>query len=96
MENVYAFYKNATVLITGGTGFMGKVLVEKLLRCFDVKCIILLVRSKNNVESDVRLAEYIKESVSLLHFFLLLNSGRAIVIPLAIEFIVNLIIYFES
>jgi hypothetical protein len=28
-----AFYRDKVVFITGGTGFIGKVLLEKLLRC---------------------------------------------------------------
>ncbi|XP_015125301.1 fatty acyl-CoA reductase wat isoform X1 [Diachasma alloeum] len=41
------FYSGQNVFITGGTGFLGKTLVEKLLRsCPDVSTIYLLVRSK--------------------------------------------------
>ena len=41
------FYRDRSVFITGGTGFLGKVLVEKLLRsCPDVKTIYLLIRPK--------------------------------------------------
>lgn len=45
--SVAEFYGGKNVLITGATGFMGKVLVEKLLRdCGQVKCIYILVRMK--------------------------------------------------
>ncbi|XP_065173081.1 putative fatty acyl-CoA reductase CG5065 [Atheta coriaria] len=45
-----------TVFITGGTGFMGKVLVEKILRtCDDVKRIYLLVRNKKGKDPIERL-----------------------------------------
>ncbi|XP_049539188.1 uncharacterized protein LOC125953582 [Anopheles darlingi] len=53
--NVVDFYRNATVLITGGTGFIGKVLVEKLLRCFEVKKIFLLIRRKGSASPAERL-----------------------------------------
>ncbi|XP_050530982.1 putative fatty acyl-CoA reductase CG5065 [Daktulosphaira vitifoliae] len=47
------FFRGRHVLITGATGFMGKVLVEKLLRsCPNVACIYLLIRSKQG--HDVR------------------------------------------
>lgn len=45
--SIAEFYGGKNILITGATGFMGKVLVEKLLRdCGDVKCIYILVRMK--------------------------------------------------
>ncbi|XP_075264828.1 fatty acyl-CoA reductase 1-like [Convolutriloba macropyga] len=46
-ENIPAFYKNASIFITGATGFLGKSILEKLLRsCPDVDKIFVLVRSK--------------------------------------------------
>lgn len=45
--SIAQFYSGKSILITGATGFMGKVLVEKLLRdCSEVKCIYILVRMK--------------------------------------------------
>lgn len=51
------------MLITGGTGFLGKVLVEKLLRIFRVKKIYLLIRIKNNMNVEDRLEHFFKETV---------------------------------
>ncbi|XP_067626537.1 putative fatty acyl-CoA reductase CG5065 [Eurosta solidaginis] len=52
------FYAGRSVFITGGTGFMGKVLVEKLLRsCPDIKNIYLLIRPKRGQEVSARLNE---------------------------------------
>lgn len=51
------------VFITGGTGFIGKVLVEKLLRVFSIKRIYLLVRVKDNMAVDERLEHFFQESV---------------------------------
>ena len=43
------FYAGKNVFITGGTGFMGKVLIEKLLRSVpDVGNLYLLIRPKRN------------------------------------------------
>ncbi|XP_071535109.1 putative fatty acyl-CoA reductase CG5065 isoform X2 [Panulirus ornatus] len=55
VSEVTDFYRNKTVFITGGTGFMGKVLVEKLLRACPVRRIYLLMRPKRGVDVNQRL-----------------------------------------
>ncbi|XP_014478610.1 PREDICTED: putative fatty acyl-CoA reductase CG5065 [Dinoponera quadriceps] len=53
-----SFYAGRNVFITGATGFLGKVLVEKLLRsCPDVGEIFLLIRPKKGVNIDERLRQ---------------------------------------
>ncbi|XP_072948597.1 fatty acyl-CoA reductase wat-like [Epargyreus clarus] len=50
------FYKGKSIFITGGTGFMGKVLIEKLLySCTDLDKIYLLIRTKKGVNAEDRL-----------------------------------------
>ncbi|XP_062558329.1 fatty acyl-CoA reductase wat-like [Armigeres subalbatus] len=56
-------YKDSVVLISGGTGFIGKVLIEKLLRSFNVKKIYLLLREKQNVKFKTRLKEIFREPI---------------------------------
>lgn len=50
------FFANKEIFITGGTGFIGKVLIEKLLRsCADIKKIYILIRPKKEQSADQRL-----------------------------------------
>ena len=62
------FYTKRSVFISGATGFMGKVLVEKLLRsCPGVKSLYLLMRPSANGKKDVacRLQELIDTQVRI-------------------------------
>ncbi|XP_072948546.1 uncharacterized protein [Epargyreus clarus] len=57
-SQIQKLFTGATVLLTGGTGFLGKLLVEKLLRsCPDLKRLYLLARPKKNKEITKRLQE---------------------------------------
>lgn len=56
--------KDRTLFITGGSGFLGKVFVEKLLRCMDVRRIYLLIREKKGKEPKQRLREIFQNPVS--------------------------------
>jgi alcohol-forming fatty acyl-CoA reductase len=63
-SNIAEFYKNKNIFITGGTGFVGIALVEKILRsCPDVGKVYLLMRPKKGKEIHERLEDFTKNSV---------------------------------
>lgn len=62
-SEVCTFYEGLNVFITGGTGFMGKVLVEKLLRTTNVATIYMLVRKKKGKDMYERLDEIFEDVV---------------------------------
>ncbi|CAI5763444.1 Fatty acyl-CoA reductase [Podarcis lilfordi] len=60
MVSIPEYYEGKNVLLTGATGFMGKVLLEKLLRsCPKVKTVYVLVRHKAGKNSQERVEEMI-------------------------------------
>ncbi|XP_035788439.1 putative fatty acyl-CoA reductase CG5065 isoform X2 [Anopheles albimanus] len=60
---VSEFYRDAVVLVTGGTGFIGKVLVERLLRRFNVKRIYFLIREKRNITTAGRMKKMLEDPI---------------------------------
>ncbi|VVC31702.1 Hypothetical protein CINCED_3A003071 [Cinara cedri] len=54
-------YKDETVLITGFTGFLGKVLVEKLLRSCPIRNVAVIVRSKKGITAEQRVQDIYKQ-----------------------------------
>ncbi|OQR67487.1 fatty acyl-CoA reductase 1-like [Tropilaelaps mercedesae] len=63
-SEVAAFFANKTVLITGGTGFIGKLLIEKLLRaCSSITRVYVIIREKRGVTVQQRLHKLLNEKV---------------------------------
>ena len=80
IPTIREFYRNKTIFITGGSGFIGKVLVEKLLRsCPDLKTIYLLLREKKGRAPEDRIKTIIDLPVSRsLHQFSIFNPCLAL------------------
>lgn len=67
---VATWYDGRTIFITGGTGFMGKVLIEKLLyACPGVARIYVLMRSKKGKTPEARIEEMWKLPVSISFYY---------------------------
>ncbi|XP_065557302.1 putative fatty acyl-CoA reductase CG5065 isoform X2 [Artemia franciscana] len=57
-SEIVNFYRDRSVFITGGTGFFGKILIEKLLRsCPGLKNIYVLIRPKAGQDPKNRLQD---------------------------------------
>lgn len=64
---IQEFYKNKTIFITGASGFMGKVLLEKLMySCSDLKEIFILMRPKRGKTGAERVQDFASIPVSSL------------------------------
>jgi len=60
--SIKEFYNGCDIFITGGTGFMGKVLIEKLLRsCPGIKNIYVLMRH----HKDKCITDRVKDMLAL-------------------------------
>ncbi|XP_022378428.1 fatty acyl-CoA reductase 2 [Enhydra lutris kenyoni] len=64
MSMIAAFYSGKSILITGATGFMGKVLMEKLFRTSpDLKVIYILVRPKAGQTTQQRVFQILNSQL---------------------------------
>ena len=76
-SEIAEYYTNKSIFITGGTGFIGKVLIEKLLRsCYDLKTIYVLVRNKKGQNPQNRLNELLHCKVNNFFFLRVLYLIR--------------------
>lgn len=64
---IQQFYKNKAVFVTGGTGFLGKVIIEKLLRTCHIETIYVLIRSKKGKDIATRIEDIVTDVVSFYY-----------------------------
>jgi hypothetical protein len=61
---IQKFYSGCSVFVTGGTGFLGTILIEKLLRsCSDLSTIYVLARNKKGKNLQSRIDELFDQSI---------------------------------
>ncbi|XP_059055601.1 putative fatty acyl-CoA reductase CG5065 [Achroia grisella] len=64
LKPVADYYSGKSLFITGGTGFLGKVLIEKLLySCEEIDKIYVLVRNKNDQDANKRIDEMLSNTL---------------------------------
>ena len=74
------FYAGSGILVTGATGFVGKGLLEKLIRmCPRIAAIFILLRPKANETMEQRFKKLIDDPVSKYYscFFQYLSLSEA-------------------
>lgn len=63
--NIAGTFDDAIIFITGGTGFIGQILINKLLYCCpNIRKIYLLIRPRRGKSAQDRLCEMLGTSVS--------------------------------
>ncbi|KAF5284639.1 hypothetical protein FQR65_LT13470 [Abscondita terminalis] len=62
-SEIQQFFEGKTVLVTGATGFVGKILIEKILRTCEVKKVFVTMRPKKNKSVYERLEDYLDNGV---------------------------------
>lgn len=60
MSQVQEFYEGKCVLVTGVTGFVGKFLLEKLLRSCKPSAVYVLIRPKKGLSPEQRLQQFLQ------------------------------------
>ncbi|XP_044735576.1 putative fatty acyl-CoA reductase CG5065 [Chrysoperla carnea] len=64
LTEIQKFYANKNILITGSTGFIGQLLIDKLLRaCPDIKRIYVIIRSKKGQTASERIDSYFEKPI---------------------------------
>jgi fatty acyl-CoA reductase len=74
---VAEYYKNKSIFVTGATGFLGKALIEKLLRsCYGLDKIYILVRPKKGKLPSERIDEIFNQDVNKRHAYKIHHNSK--------------------
>ncbi len=65
---MFKYFKNKTILITGGTGSFGKAVVKKFLKIKGIKKIIIF--SRDELKQSEMVLQFNKQELKLLRFFI--------------------------
>jgi len=88
-SEVAEFFRGRSIFVTGASGFMGKVLLEKLLySCTDLRIIYILMRSKRSKTPEQRAEEMFNIPVSFrFHCFLVRRLAVLVSLSLPCNFL---------
>lgn len=65
ISEIRDYFADKNIFITGGTGFLGTVLIESLLSSHpDIRCIYVLVRGKKRFDPNERINRLLQKPVS--------------------------------
>ena len=79
-SEIKKFFKNKSLLITGSTGLVGKVLIWKLLNsCDQLDRIYLLIRPKKGLTIDQRLDDLLNKSRGLFNYNNVISKSHKII-----------------
>lgn len=71
-NTISEYYRGKTILVTGASGFIGKVLIWKLLKsCSHLDTIYILVRPKYGNDIQFRVTEMLQAPVSVQYNYIL-------------------------
>ena len=77
LQSIPEYYEGKVIFLTGATGFMGKVLLEKLLRsCPGIATVYCLIRPKRGLSALERLEKQFTEEVNIVKCLKYWNSSE--------------------